>query len=366
MNEEENKVLVDEILWQTYGYTYGGTKYEMLDNDELRRNLRFLKEDKNLRIYVGRRCSNIYRMFNEQRSREMLEIATTTSVQSEDFFRNREQILYNAIIRKRIQTQDFSRFSDAQKTIYLSKRGGLDFWHNEDIESLAIKMLSAVRGSIDEVGVVINSLPDLAKKSVILSNHNNIRLIQKPSRSIQKFVIEEIEGYATYLNKIDDDLLVDAIVSDVEVVKRVAPRRLTVSVCEQVFNKDWTTYENLPHVTEGMSIEYVKKACANVDCVKNQTPAVCMATIEENPLALRYVRKPTEEMCVLAVSKDVNAAKFVNKYYDSVYEILKKKAINAEAYKRYMSYYDVPRASVEGHIRQASAEEYLRQALGLQ
>ena len=51
-------------------------------------------------------------------------------------------------------------------------------------------------------------------------------------------------------------------------------------------------------------IERVKRDWRELEFVKDQTPEICLAAVQQNECALQYIKKQTPEICTVAVKKN--------------------------------------------------------------
>ena len=64
-------------------------------------------------------------------------------------------------------------------------------------------------------------------------------------------------------------------------------------------------------VADPHDLEMVKKDSMQLEFVKNQTPEICLAAVQQSAYALVYVKEQTPELCSVAIRQNSDALKFV-------------------------------------------------------
>lgn len=64
--------------------------------------------------------------------------------------------------------------------------------------------------------------------------------------------------------------------------------------------------------TEDVCVEAVKRNSHLLACVFHQTPKICLAAIDNDPLSIEFVEDQTEDLCLHAIHKNIEAFKYIN------------------------------------------------------
>ena len=85
----------------------------------------------------------------------------------------------------------------------------------------------------------------------------------------------------------------------------------TPEVCLAVVQKDGNALKYVKHQTPEICLAAVKNNGASLRFVEEQTPKICLAAVRQNGLTLSYVKDQTPQICMAAVKRNGEALQFV-------------------------------------------------------